>query len=186
MKPAIEETYSGAQKVAHWLILALCISQFPTASAIQRTHMAGPFGLKPAEFDLFLHKVHAWSGWTILLLALVLLVLRLRRGAPALPPAMPAWQRLAAHAAHACLYAGIVALAVTGTGAMYLSRSFAPVHIALTKFGMALVAVHAAAALWHQFVLRDDVLGRMVPRRRARHADAAGPVSQFLNTILSR
>ena len=167
MSPPTKYSYSLAQQVAHWAILGLCILQFPTASAIQRTHAVGPFGLKPAPFDLFLHKVHAWSGWTILLLATILLGLRLVRGAPLLPSAMAAWQRWTAHATRVCLYLGILALAVTGTGTMYLSQSFAWVHIFLTKVGIGLVALHAAAALWHQFMLRDGLLWRMLPSLRS-------------------
>ena len=155
--------YSLAQKAAHWLVLGLCILQFPTATAIQRTHTVNPFGLKPAPLDLLFHKVHAWSGWTILLLAIVLLALHLFRGAPRLPQAMSAWQRWLAHAMHLCLYAGVLALAVTGTGAMYLSRGFAPFHVLLTKIGIVLVALHAAAALWHQFMRRDGLLQRLLP-----------------------
>jgi cytochrome b561 len=158
--------YSFIQKAAHWSILGLCILQYPTAEAIQRTHAVNPFGLKPAPLDLFLHKVHAWSGWTILLLAVVLLGMRLFRGAPRLPPTMAAWQRRFAYATHFCLHAGILALAVTGTGTMYLSQGFAPLHILLTKIGLGLVALHAAAALWHQFIIRDALLQRMMPGSR--------------------
>ena len=34
---------------------------------------------------------------------------------------------------------------------------------------------HAAAALFHHFVLRDDALWRMMPGLRARRAEALGP-----------
>lgn len=159
-------SYSPLQKAAHWLIVALCLSQFPTAWAIQRTHMAPMFGLRPAPFDLFLHKVHAWSGWTILMLAILLVTLRFLRGAPDLPAGMAVWQRSVARVAHFCLYAGVVALAITGTGAMYLSGRFAPIHIALIKIGIGLITLHALAVLWHQFVRGDALLLRMLPSRR--------------------
>lgn len=157
--------YSLYQKAAHWLVAVLCLSQFPTAWAIQRTHIAHVFGLRPAPFDLFLHKAHAWSGWTILMLAILLVALRILRGAPDLPAGMSGWQRSAARAAYFCLYAGIVALAVTGTGAMYLSGRFAPIHIALIKIGIGLIALHVLAVFWHQFARRDGLLLRMLPAR---------------------
>lgn len=158
--------YSLMQKVTHWAILALCVLQFPTASAIQRTHVVNPFGIKPSQLDLLFHKVHAWSGWTILLLAIVLLGLHMFRGVPEFSSAMSTWQRWLAHATHIGLYCGIFALAVTGTGSMYFSRAFAPFHIALTKIGIGLVALHVAAALWHQFMLRDGLLMRMIMPNR--------------------
>lgn len=163
MKWPTVSKYSVSQKAAHWMILALCIVQFPTASAIQRTHAAHPFGVGPSPQDLFLHKVHMWSGWAILLLAMFLLGQRLLRRTPELPDGTPAWQRLLARAGHACLYLGLLALAVTGTGTTYLSRGFGPIHIGLTKVGIALVLLHVAAAFWHQFVLRDGLLSRMMP-----------------------
>lgn len=154
--------YSLMQKAAHWAILALCVVQFPTASAIQRTHVVNPFGIKPSQLDLLFHKIHAWSGWTILLLAIALLALRVFHGVPKLPSAMSVWQRWLAHATHIGLYCGILALTVTGTGTMYFSRAFGPYHVTLTKIGIWLVALHVAAALWHQFMLRDGLLKRMM------------------------
>jgi len=40
-----------------------------------------------------------------------------------------------------------------------------PSHLVMSYIGIALVAVHAAAALYHHFYRRDDVLRRMWPRR---------------------
>jgi cytochrome b561 len=37
------------------------------------------------------------------------------------------------------------------------------VHIAMAWLLLATVSVHAAAALWHEVVLKDDVLRRMLP-----------------------
>lgn len=163
MRFPIAASYSPVQKIAHWLVALLCISQFPTAWAIQRTHIGHVFGIRPTPMDLFLHNVHAWSGWTILLLALLLIVIRAVRGAPALPHNTKPWQRWLAHAGHFCLYAGIVVLALTGTGTMYFSQRFAPIHILFVNLGIALVLLHAGAAIWHQFVRRDGILLRMLP-----------------------
>lgn len=142
-------TYSFTQKLAHWMIVVLCVVQFPTAGGIQRTHHVNPFGIKPAPFDLFLHKVHAWSGWTILLLAVVLLLLR---GG-------------LARLGHVALYGGILILVTTGTLAAYFSPRFAPMHVLFTYLGIGLVFLHAAAALWHQFIRRDNLLARMLPKK---------------------
>jgi cytochrome b561 len=45
---------------------------------------------------------------------------------------------------------------------------FLPLHIRLSYAGMSLVALHIAAALYHHFVRRDDVLARMLPRNSDR------------------
>jgi cytochrome b561 len=39
-----------------------------------------------------------------------------------------------------------------------------PLHTRLSYLGMCLLAVHVAAALYHHFGRRDDVLRRMLPR----------------------
>lgn len=167
MRFPIAPNYSPIQKVAHWLIVLLCLSQFPTAWAIQRTHIAQHFGFRPGSTDLLLHKIHAWSGWAILLLAITLVALRALRGAPELPPGTATWQRYLAMAAHFSLYLGILVLAVSGTGAMYLSQRFAPVHILFVNLGIALVLLHVAAVVWHQAIRRDGLLWRMMPSRKS-------------------
>ena len=166
MNRAPPQTYSFAQKSAHWMIVILCVIEFPTAPGIRRTHHVNPFGIKHAPLDLVLHTVHAWSGWAILLLAIFLLVLRIFRGAPALPHGTGTVERILARLGHAALYAGIVILVTTGTLAAYFSPRFSPIHILFTYIGIGLVLLHTAAALWHQFIRRDNLLTRMLPRYR--------------------
>ena len=163
MSLASPQTYSFAQKFAHWMIFILSVVQFPTAGGIQRTHHVNPFGIKPAPLDLVLHKVHAWSGWAILLMAAILLLLRVLRGAPPLPQGMNVMERGLARFGHVALYGGILILVATGTLAAYFSPRFAPMHVLFTYVGIGLVFLHAAAAFWHQFIRRDSLLTRMLP-----------------------
>jgi cytochrome b len=75
---------------------------------------------------------------------------------------------------------------VTGTGAMYLSQKFVSVHIVLTKLGLVLVGLHAAAALWHHIGRRDDVLLRMLPGFRAADREqrkASRPAGLFSRRV---
>ena len=152
--------YNPAQQAMHWAVVLLCASQVPTSWAIQRTHMAHAF-MQPDPFDLFLHKVHAWSGWLILGLVVLRVAARILRKPPSVS-ATPLRSHRAAQASHAALYALLIALPVTGTLSMYISRSFAPVHSALTWVLLALVVIHVSAALWHHFVVRDNVLKGML------------------------
>ena len=120
---------------------------------------------QPASLDLVFHKVHAWSGWAILLLTAVLLLLRVLRGAPALPEGMNIAGRGLARFGHVALYGGIFILVTTGTLAAYFSPRFSPMHVLFTYLGTGLVFLHTAAALWHQFIRRDNLLTRMLPQR---------------------
>ena len=125
--------------------------------------MGHMFGIKPREMDLLLAAVHEWSGWLILILVMALLVSRTLHGAPSLPDGMYFWQRWAAHFVHAAIYLGLLALVASGAGAIYLNGRFAFPHIALAKVGIGLLAIHVAAALWHQIIRRDRLLDRMLP-----------------------
>jgi cytochrome b561 len=101
---------------------------------------------------------------------------------------MPAWQRRAAHASHFLLYVLFFATPITGwlfTSAAGLQvvyfgvlpipdligRSKETAHLLNTVHRWlayvlaAVVAVHAAAAVRHHYVDRDDVLRRMLSFR---------------------
>ena len=41
-------------------------------------------------------------------------------------------------------------------------------HEVASRIGYALVGLHAAAALWHHYVVRDNTLALMWPRARRR------------------
>ncbi len=123
---------------------------------------------------------------TIFLLVVFRLGWRLTHPAPALPEHMPAHLRRAATAAHWLLYAlmfvipisgwlmssakgfqtvwfGIVPLPDLLPKDKALGNALAEVHEALNFTLLGLVVLHAAAAVKHHFVDRDDVLTRMLP-----------------------
>lgn len=154
-----------AHRLMHWTVLVLCLVQVPTAWAIQRTHMAHLF-MKPRPFDLFLHQVHAWSGWTILALVLAQMVLRFAVGRPPPVQGMSRVECVIAALMHAALYGVLIALPVTGTIAMYVTLRIAPLHSLLSWTLLILVLLHAGAALWHHFWRRDDVVWRMIRKVR--------------------
>jgi hypothetical protein len=47
---------------------------------------------------------------------------------------------------------------------------------------LALIALHACAALWHFCIARDGTMERMLPWRRRRVASAAGPLAEQQST----
>lgn len=156
--------YSPARKAVHWIVLLLCIAQFPTGWAIANSHL-GHVSLTQSAWSVFVHRSHALAGAAVVLLVAAGLVLRVLQG-PVLPTKeqAPAWTRYAATVTHASICVLLLALSATGFVAMYLSRSAAPIHVVLTYLGMALVGLHAGAALWHQFVFGDGTITRMLPR----------------------
>lgn len=154
--------YSVVQRLLHWSVVLLCLAQIPTSWAIARTHMTHAF-MQPAPFDLFLHRVHAWSGWLILAFAVARIGLRYLHGVPPLPAAFSRITRWGLALCHALLYGLLFALPITGTAAMYVNSGvFAPIHRLLTWSLLAVALIHVSAALWHHFVQHDEVLRRMV------------------------
>lgn len=154
---------------------------------------AGMFGLglymtdlpfSPAKLRTY--SWHKWAGVTIFLLVLLRLGWRLAHAAPPLPSTMHPALRAAASVAHVLLYVLMLAIPLSGWlmssalgfqtvwfGVLPLPDLLAPdsdlglalatVHATLNYTLAALVALHAAAALKHHFLDRDDVLTRMLP-----------------------
>jgi cytochrome b561 len=167
------QRYSSLQRISHWTIGLLCVVEFPTARGIQRAHLGHAFGIKPPLLDAVFATAHQWAGWAILALTALLIASRMRSGTPALPSGMQAWQRWLAHATHTAIYLGLFALVGSGA-AMYLDGRYAFLHAPLARIGVGLIALHIAAAAWHQLIRRDDILDRMLPGRDAEAGERPG------------
>lgn len=179
--------YDGVAIVLHWLMalaivgmiaLGLIMTDLPRGSALQ--------------FSMF--QLHKSVGVTILGLTVLRLAWRLAHRPPPLPEAMPAWEKLAAHAGHLGLYVLMFGLPLSGWAVVSASPLNIPtvlygvvpwphlpilstladkkpvaealedLHSAAAWILIALLVVHAGAALRHHFLLKDDVLRRMLPR----------------------
>ena len=170
--------YTRTAVALHWLVAA------GLAAALAVGFYMVDLPLSP--FKLQIYSWHKWAGVTIFLLVFVRLVWRLKHGAPESPANMPAWQQAVADYTHRALYVLMVAIPLTGWlmssakgfQTVYfgilplpdlvdknkeLGHTLALVHEALNFTLVALVLAHAAAAVKHHFVNRDEVLARMLP-----------------------
>jgi cytochrome b561 len=170
----------------HWLIALGVLALIAIGLAMTK------LGLSPLrQFQLY--QLHKSIGITVLLLVVARIAWRLGHRPPPLPQAMPALERHAASAAHVGLYALIIGMPMTGWALVSSSRFNIPtVLYGVVKWPhlpylptlhdkarveaamklvhgyggwilLGLVALHAAAALRHHLVLRDDILWRMLP-----------------------
>lgn len=171
--------YTGIAIALHWLLALGIVGAFGMG-----LYMAD-LPLSPQKLKLY--NWHKWAGVTILTLSALRLLWRLTHRPPADPP-MPAWQARAAHATHLALYALFFAVPLVGWA--YSSAAgfpivwfgvlplpdFVPADKALAELikpwheGLAwamavLVLLHLGAALKHQFIDRDGLIGRMWPGR---------------------
>jgi cytochrome b561 len=107
--------------------------------------------------------VHIIAGVLVLLFALWRLALRFTRGVPAAPAGESAAMKLAGDAGHWALYILMLAMPITGLLAWYGGMtSLSGIHGELLKLlTIVMIVLHVLAALFHQFVVKDNLLDRM-------------------------
>ena len=150
-------SYSLIQIILHWLVVILIIAAFLLSEQMEDWQKL------PVDAAL---PLHGKIGLTVFFLMLLRLVIRLFRGAPPPPEADPAWQRKAAEWTHWVLYALAIVVPWSGGFAFYLrSETAADVHEVLKTLLLVIALLHTAAALYHQFVVKDNLMARMSLRR---------------------
>lgn len=133
---------------------------------------------------------HMQFGIAVLLLMLPRLLVRLRHAAPPITPPLPRWQDVLSKLVHLSLYLLAFAVPLLGVSMMFiagkpwnllglplpvmatpdpdLAHALEGIHETIGNVLMWLAIAHAAAAVFHHFVQRDDTLLRMLPEGRKR------------------
>lgn len=185
---ALRNTSSGwgwPARAIHWAMAVLILFMIGLG-----TYMANFVDDIYQQFALFqLHK--SW-GFVAFTLALLRVIWRIVNPTPGLPESMGTLERLLARGGHAALYVLLIAMPISGwlmasastlqdgygiknkvfglfeypdpfvPGSKELQETFAAIHQWAAWALLALVLVHVLAALRHQFVLRDGLIGRML------------------------
>jgi cytochrome b561 len=179
--------YGAAAQAFHWLTVALVATAYLVSpgSSEQRVYSAA------ADFT---RQIHETTGMLIFAIVLVRILWRAIDAAPEAPPMEP-WMKYSAKLAHLALYALLIALPVTAIAGAWLEGhaltllgvwNFGPmlplahnigqdvsyIHTILGNVIIWAAGIHAAAALFHHFVLRDNVLSSMLPDWRRSPAPA--------------
>lgn len=163
----------------HWLMLVLLVAVY----ALMELRGVFPKGSDGREL---MKTWHFMLGLTVPALLLARLAARFGFRAPAITPVPPAWQHLLAVSMHVALYAFLLAMPVLGWLTLSAKGKAIPffglqlpaligadkplagriedLHTTLATVGYWLVGLHALAALYHHYVVRDDTLLRMLPR----------------------
>ena len=172
--------YSRLSIALHWFMLALLIGVY---ACIELRGMY-PRGSEPREA---LKMWHFMLGLTVFLLVWVRFAARLARKVPPIVPPAPRWQMFIATLVEYGLYGlmfvlpplGWLTLSAEGHVIPFfgleLPALVAPdkdlagrtkeLHETLATAGYFLAGLHAAAALFHHYVQRDNTLKRMWPAR---------------------
>ena len=170
--------YHPALIALHWIVLGL----IAVAYAAMEFRDAWPKGSDTREL---LKTVHYTVGLTVFLLVFARVALRLTNAAPAVTPPLPPLMNLASWGLHVALYGFMIVMPLLGWATLSaegdpisflgiplpaiapesedLKEVFEETHELIGKLGYALIAAHAAAALYHHYIRKDDTLRRMLP-----------------------
>ena len=176
----IRQRFSSLSITLHWVMVLLI-------SAVYATILLRENYPKGSDIREGLKTWHFMLGLAVLALVIIRLLARLSQRTPPITPEPPAWQALLAKATHLALYAfmlvmplaGWVILSASGKPIPFFGLELPPLtgqNEGLTKqvkgwhettgtIGYFLIGIHALAALFHHYVVKDDTLRRMLPGR---------------------
>jgi cytochrome b561 len=177
------ERWGAVHKAFHWLVGLMVVVQIGTGVA--RAIAQGD------DARDVLMTAHINIGVTILLLSLLRLTWRLSQPVPALPDTLSSGEKTLARGTHYALYGFLIAVPLLGFltansggysavlwGVVELPQllpeddqakdAFEILHILGVGAFAAVIAIHVAGALRHEYRLRDNVLRRMLPFARLR------------------
>ena len=154
--------YSAIQIALHWAVVALIVVQLLTgelmADYFRALMRAGQE--RPQVGNAVWHMV---SGATILILMLLRLSLRMTHGVPPAKADSPGWDKSLSRLNHWLFYVVLIAMPLAGMGAYLIpSRTLAKLHENTVPVLLALVALHLAGVVYHQFIRKDGLIRRMV------------------------
>lgn len=173
---------------AHWLTLLLLVAVY----ALIELRGVFPKGSDAREA---MKTWHFTLGLALFGLVFARLAMRRLFETPPIEPTPAAWQQHLATAMHVALYAFLVVMPLLGWLTLSakgkpvpffglelpallspdkaLGKRIEGIHEAIGTIGYFLIGLHAAAGLFHHYVLRDDTLRRMSPWRDRAPAEPA-------------
>jgi cytochrome b561 len=172
--------YSNAAVAFHWLTAVLVLFQIWLGLSF------ADMAQGPGRMQLF--TWHKTIGTLILLIVLARLTYRLTNPPPVYPPQLPRWERLAGTWNHRLFYLLLIAMPIGGYLAVsghskgpttellggvhipvlpgvseQMGELAGAIHSAAAWLLIALIVLHVAAALKHQFFDHNRAAGRMPP-----------------------
>jgi len=175
--------WGAVQKSLHWIIVLAVIVQLAVGFTLAAMPSSAPSWAR-------YFPVHTSLGLSIFLLMLARLLWRASNPGPVLPATLPAWQRVLARSTHWLFYLVLLGLPVSGylavsagghqipfygaelpqavSASKEANRVIMDLHVLGATLLILLIALHAAGALRHEWLLHDNVLRRMLPFVRQR------------------
>jgi cytochrome b561 len=170
--------YGIAAIGVHWLMLLILVAVY--ASIEMRT-----FFPKDSEPRELMKLWHFMLGLSVLALVSIRVVIHMTGPTPVIQPVPPKWQSLLARLMHILLYLFIIGMPLAGWFLLSAEGKPIPffglqlpelisqnknaaewikeVHETGGTIGYFIIGLHAAAALYHQYIVRDNTLSLMLP-----------------------
>lgn len=177
--------YTSLQITLHWLVFLLVIVAY-TAMELRSEF--------PRSIRHIVVAVHFSCGIAIFLLMATRLALRIKYAAPPITPRPHPLFIGLSHLVHLLIYLIYLALPLLGVTMKYYGGSewvafgitmpvaaepdedfadtLADYHQLIARLGYLVLALHAAAALFHHYLWKDNTLLRMMPGKRSSRRNA--------------
>jgi superoxide oxidase len=177
----------------HWLMLVLIVAVYACIELRELYPRGGAIreGLKTWHYML---------GLAVFALVWLRLLARFLAPVPAIVPKPPQWQMLVAHLTEFAIYVFMIAMPLLGWLILSgenqpvpffglhipaligenkaLAKQFEELHQTVGNAGYFLIGLHAAAALIHHYIHRDNTLVRMLPSRSVKSKDTGRAIDQ--------
>lgn len=154
-----KRNYSPLQIGLHWATATLIVANYVISDGMPKAFDARLGG---QALTGRVPTFHIWAGSLLLVLVIVRLVVRLVQGAPGVEHS--GWMARVAALGHWALYGLMLAVPAFGAIAWFGKTELtANLHVITMNGMMLLILGHAAMTIFHQYVLKDGLLRRMIP-----------------------
>ncbi len=175
-----KDRYGSLSIGLHWVMLLLLIAVY----ACIELRVFFPKGSDPR---IALKTWHFMLGLSVLVLASIRLAVRVTTPVLLIESAIPRWSKLLSKLMQIILYVFMIGMPLAGwlllsaegkpipffglqlpaliDESKYLAELIKEIHAAGGTVGYFLIGLHATAALFHHYVLKDNTLRRILPKR---------------------
>ncbi len=175
------DRYGSISIALHWVMLLLIAAVY----SCMELRDIFPKGSDPR---LAMSTWHFMLGLSVMVLVLLRLIHKMTSVTPRIFPDPPKWQKRSAKFMHFALYALMIGLPILGWLLLSakgkqipffglnmpsliaenkdLAKTIKYIHETGATLGYYLIGAHAAVALFHHYVLRDNTINRILPVRK--------------------
>ncbi|TQI80579.1 cytochrome b561 [Serratia fonticola] len=176
----MSKKFASSQILFHWVIFILVVL---TYAAME---LKG-FAAKGSDARALMKTLHYTFGVSVMILMLIRIILKVTHKDPDIIPAPPHWQIVLSKAVHGVLYLLFISLPLLGVLSLYyghvewsffsysmpvanvensvMQHNLKEIHEVIANVGYFIVGLHAAAAIFHHYIMRDNTLVRMLPKK---------------------